>query len=610
MNAIKNIISIGILCLPLLFWMTSCKEKEEAEIEKPSQTFRPITFTRVETIEDQSVFGWVPMAGITYQFEISRDSMEFANDLKIIPLEGVSKITINKLWCGERYSVRVKAINKDTSIPESEYAYLSTPTFVMPTAGVFGSAPLVVKYVNQIAETVTLTWNAEKKYVDRISISRADIEVGSFPITEDEKIAGTKTIDTDLFLSSGALHYLRIYSGDAPIGRFSYTPTAGGIFNTIPSGSIGLNQVTLTWNPVKPVDRISVSVAGVEMTSVSLTAEEAEAGEKTITGLTSETAYSFQIFRGELCRGVLAATTLSNVSGVQLEDKVVFIGIGNTKILKANVLPALAGNKNITWSSDNNAVASIDPVTGEVTGIAVGNATITVTTEEGGYTAACTVRVPSATNLLLNGSFETGGGVSGVSAAENWLYIPWEWFESYYSNPGDKSRYSTTEVVRNTGDGTSTANPERIPFFQSVVTGLAALRLNTDRAGGVYQLVQVTPGQEYVFRADIGFRQQAENQNMTMESVKILSSDGSKLYAEALVPSFVYTIFDASGQPTPVPTYQHRGAVVEAAGTFTVPEGVTEVRFQLDQRTRLTGSSNLTPMTYIDNCELSELSAL
>lgn len=61
--------------------------------------------------------------------------------------------------------------------------------------------------------------------------------------------------------------------------------------------------------------------------------------------------------------------------------------------LMARFLPKDATNKKLTWSSDNPEVAMYDPVTGEVTGIAIGTATITALSDDGGITDKCEVAV-------------------------------------------------------------------------------------------------------------------------------------------------------------------------------------------------------------------------
>ena len=297
---------------------------------------------------------------------------------------------------------------------------------------------------------------------------------------------------------------------------------------------------------------------------------------------------------GEMQSGTISGTTQT---GVKCEKDVEFVGVGSTKVLKAHALPGDV----LTWSSSNKAIATIDPLTGVVRGLSKGEVTITVTNKEQ-HTATCTVRVYYKNNLLLNGGFETV-----LDPAVDWIYIPLEWFVSYYDKPGAKSQYNNNEIKRNTGDHT---NPERALFyFGDIVQGDATLRFNENRLGGVYQTVRVKPGREYVYRADIGFTQNDDRETMLMESVKILSADGKTLYSEALIPSFEYQLFDRKAHPnhTPTTTYAIKGAAVEVVGTFTVPKGVKKVRFQLDQRTRVISNTSQTPRTYIDNCELNEL---
>ena len=63
-----------------------------------------------------------------------------------------------------------------------------------------------------------------------------------------------------------------------------------------------------------------------------------------------------------------------------------------TMQLTAVVYPTNAANKNVTWTSNNNDVATVGD-TGLVTAKAVGTATITATTEDGGHTDTCVVTV-------------------------------------------------------------------------------------------------------------------------------------------------------------------------------------------------------------------------
>jgi uncharacterized protein YjdB len=80
------------------------------------------------------------------------------------------------------------------------------------------------------------------------------------------------------------------------------------------------------------------------------------------------------------------------VTGVSLNKSTASLGVGYAEILAATITPSNATNKNVTWSSSNTAVATVLP-SGTVYAVAVGTATITVTTVDGSRTAACTVTV-------------------------------------------------------------------------------------------------------------------------------------------------------------------------------------------------------------------------
>lgn len=93
--------------------------------------------------------------------------------------------------------------------------------------------------------------------------------------------------------------------------------------------------------------------------------------------------------------------------GVVLDRSEAIIEVGNTKNLTANVLPQDSSNKTIVWSSSNEEVATVDE-NGRVFAIAEGEANITSTTEIGGYSASCDVKVRGKYNIISNGSFELG----------------------------------------------------------------------------------------------------------------------------------------------------------------------------------------------------------
>ena len=80
------------------------------------------------------------------------------------------------------------------------------------------------------------------------------------------------------------------------------------------------------------------------------------------------------------------------VTGVTLDQTDLTLFTGQSEQLTATVTPDNATNKNVTWSSNDDTIATVDN-NGNVTAVAAGTATITVTTEDGSHTATCTVTV-------------------------------------------------------------------------------------------------------------------------------------------------------------------------------------------------------------------------
>lgn len=90
------------------------------------------------------------------------------------------------------------------------------------------------------------------------------------------------------------------------------------------------------------------------------------------------------------------------VTGVTLDMSTAEVEVGSTVTLTATIAPAAATNKNVSWTTSNSSVATVD--NGVVTGVAVGTATITVSTVDGDFTATCdvTVKTPSTPTVTLD----------------------------------------------------------------------------------------------------------------------------------------------------------------------------------------------------------------
>ncbi|WP_075556546.1 Ig-like domain-containing protein [Parabacteroides timonensis] len=98
-------------------------------------------------------------------------------------------------------------------------------------------------------------------------------------------------------------------------------------------------------------------------------------------------------------------TPTVDVTGITLEPTSQTLGINETLALKATVAPADATDKGISWSSSAPDIVSVD-TKGNLKALKVGTATITATTNDGGFTATCkiTVSVPTGIEDILSGT--------------------------------------------------------------------------------------------------------------------------------------------------------------------------------------------------------------
>ena len=97
-----------------------------------------------------------------------------------------------------------------------------------------------------------------------------------------------------------------------------------------------------------------------------------------------------------------------SVTGVTVDPTEWTMEVGETKELTATVAPAEATNKNVTWSSNKESVATVSDA-GVVTAVAAGTATITVTTTDGSKTATCVITVKPAAPAVVTLDFTTNG---------------------------------------------------------------------------------------------------------------------------------------------------------------------------------------------------------
>ena len=220
-------------------------------------------------------------------------------------------------------------------------------------------------------------------------------------------------------------------------GVISGTPTAQGTSNfTVTASNNGGSDskplsITISSATNIPVQSVSLDKTSLELTeggtgTLIATVEPNNATNKNVTWSTSNASIA-TVNNGEVtavsagtatitatadgksatCTVTVTAATVP-VTGVTLNKTSTSLYVGDTETLTPTITPDNATNKNVTWSSDDTSVATVD-ASGLVTAVARGTAVITATAADGsGANASCTVTVSR---------YSSGGGSSSSSTS-------------------------------------------------------------------------------------------------------------------------------------------------------------------------------------------------
>ena len=165
-----------------------------------------------------------------------------------------------------------------------------------------------------------------------------------------------------------------------------------------------------------------------------------------------------------------SGSTIS-VTSVSVSPTSKTLTVGDTQQLTATVSPSNATNKAVSYASSNSNVATVSS-SGLVTAVGTGSATITITTDDGGKTATCSITVtassatvssvtvsPSTLSLDLNG--ETTGTLSATVTGTN--------------NPSQAVTWSSDDesvaVVSSSGAVTAIGTGQTVVVATSVIDG-------------------------------------------------------------------------------------------------------------------------------------------
>ncbi len=202
------------------------------------------------------------------------------------------------------------------------------------------------------------------------------------------------------------------------------------------------------------------------------------------------------------------------VTGISLDKPSLTLTVGQTATLAATISPANANNKGVKWSSSKSSVATVDSG-GTVTAVQEGQARITVTTDDGGFTAACEITVQAAAPEIIS--------VTGVDISDDSLSL--EEGQSAVLTATVLPDNATDKTVSWSSDNTSVVTVDQGGNLNAVGAGQATVTVTTTD-GGFSASCNVTVAKPVIHVTEV---------TLNKESVE-MRSGGIDRIAETVLP--------------------------------------------------------------------------
>ena len=247
----------------------------------------------------------------------------------------------------------------------------------------------------------------------------------------------------------------------------------------------GVSNIAVTGISVSPIDLI----LDVNQTSnLTATVSPANATDASVTWSSNNTAVATVDVNGVVTAVSAGAATITatttdggftdttsitvneqiiTVTGINVSPIDLILDVNQTSSLTATVSPANATDASVLWTSNNTAVATVD-VNGVVTAVSAGAATITSTTNDGGFTdtTSVTVNQPQAGGFttFIYDDFEGGLG-NWIDGGKDASLYTGGTFAHQGANAIDLQDNTKTSVISTNNLALSGVNEVKVEFW-------------------------------------------------------------------------------------------------------------------------------------------------
>ncbi len=168
------------------------------------------------------------------------------------------------------------------------------------------------------------------------------------------------------------------------------------VFNLLPANA---TVKTVSWTSSNP------AVAEVNATTGLITAKTEGTTNVTVASTDDPS-------KTDVCVVTVSAQQIL-VNSISITETLI-VGKDAEKTISVTFDPSNATNKSISWTSSNPLIASVNPTTGVVKGVAKGTATITATSADGNKTDTCAVEVQTGVKTVTFANDVAGLNLSNM----------------------------------------------------------------------------------------------------------------------------------------------------------------------------------------------------
>ena len=308
--------------------------------------------------------------------------------------------------------------------------------------------------------------------------------------------------------ADGEYTFLWSYTKDSSANGNSDACWVDSVYIGAPPAVTGIEVLEQLDIPVNGTGTVAYSVLPENAYNKNVSFESADAGiaavnaNGVVTGVSAgETTITVTTEDG----GFTGACTINvynqAVTGVTIEPSEAELTVGSSTKLTATVLPENASNKNVVYSVDDESILSVDQ-DGNVTGLSLGTATVTVTTEDGGFSASAEINVipvrvtgvsisPKSASIALGCTVQLAASIKPSNAANK--NLSWSVSDETIISVDDRGTVTglslgTATVTVTTEDGGFSASAEITVYYApaNTWTAIGTNRINNNGFCGVF----------------------------------------------------------------------------------------------------------------------------